>query len=549
MNKISVSIDNNKFKVNTGEKVIDVLKKNNDNLKDILAVYVNNDIKDFNYKLVTNSKLKKIHIYDDDGYRIYYRTLKMVLYMAIKSLYGNTSVNFISTIYKEQYFEIEGIILNNKEITKIKNKMKEIVKKDYKITKKIVSTEEAKLLYQNSMDKQKLDNLNLNFKSYVSMYFCNDMYNYFYGMMASSTGYVKAFDLLSFKDGALLIIPDDLVNSQEKSENLHSEEVYNGFIDFSKYNKVFEIENIGNMNNMVLEGNTKNIIQLAESLHQKQIVEIAQNIERKKDVKVILIAGPSSSGKTTFAQKLGLQLKLIDKKPIKISMDNYFKDRKNTPIGIGGKLDFDCLEALELDMFNNDIEKLIKGLEVNMPVYNFKLGKKEFSEKVTQLDENSVLVIEGIHALNPRICEKINNDNKFRIHISPITTLNIDSYTKVSSTDTRILRRMVRDYVTRGHNSEETLEMWGNVRKGEEKYIFPYINDVDAIFNSSLIYESGVIKTFVQPLLLQLPETSKYYSESRRLYKYLTNFITIETKDVPADSILREFIGDGSFSM
>lgn len=252
-------------------------------------------------------------------------------------------------------------------------------------------------------------------------------------------------------------------------------------------------------------------------------------------------------GKTTFAQKLGVQLTLTGYNPITISMDNYFKERCDTPIGEDGKFNFECIEALDVDLFNSHMKALIEGKEIDMPIFDFYKGTKEYKQNYLKLKENDILIIEGIHALNPILTKFTDNKNKFRIYISPIATLNIDDYTKVSTTDTRLLRRLVRDYVTRGHSVEKTFELWKNVKEGEEKYIIPYIEVADYIYNSSLIYEPGVIKTFAQPLLLQLPRTSKYYSEARRLYGYLNNFLTIETTNIPIDSILREFIGNGCF--
>ena len=289
------------------------------------------------------------------------------------------------------------------------------------------------------------------------------------------------------------------------------------------------------------------VIQVSEAIHQRNLVELVLDIEKRKNVKMILIAGPSSSGKTTFAQKLGVQLKLTGYNPITISMDNYFVERKDTPLGEDGKYNFECVEALDISLFNSQMRDLIAGKTVELPEFDFIEGTKRYNGKYLKLNSNDILVIEGIHALNPILTEFTPAENKYKIYIAPIATLNLDGYTKVSSTDTRFLRRMVRDYNTRGHSVERSFELWQNVVKGETKYIFPYVNTVDYIYNSSLLYEPSVMKTFAQPLLLQLDRNSIYYSDARRLYEFLNNFLPMETSNIPVDSIIREFIGNGCF--
>jgi len=467
--------------------------------------------------------------------------------MALTKLYAHADVQFISTINKDQYFIIKNIDLTTEKVEKVKAKMIEIIKKDYPIIKKVVPLEEAEVLYTASGDDSKLDNIDNRIKSYSTMYFCDGLYNYFYGMLAPSTGYIKSFDLIEYKEGAMLVIPNDLSKGYEFKKEIKDIRLYDTFIAFNKLNDILGISNIGNLNTTVLNGKIQSIIQSSEAIHLRKIVEIVMDIEKRKETKMILIAGPSSSGKTTFAQKLGVQLTLTGFNPITISMDNYFKERSDTPLGSDGKYNFECVEALDVVLFNKHMNELIMGNEVELPEFDFIEGKKEYKGKMLKLKDNDLLVIEGIHALNPILTQFTDNNHKFKIYIAPIATLNIDDYTKVSSTDTRLLRRMVRDYVTRGHSVEKTFELWENVVKGEKQYIFPFVDEADCIFNSSLIYEPGVIRTFAQPLLLQLHKTSKYYSETRRLYEYLNNFLPIETSSIPVDSIVREFIGNGCF--
>ncbi|MEG2646142.1 MAG: nucleoside kinase, partial [Clostridia bacterium] len=420
----------------------------------------------------------------------------------------------------------------------------EIIKKDLPIVKKIVSLEEATILYTVSNDIDKLQNMENKLKSYISMYFCEGMYNYFYGILAPSTGYIKSFDMLQYKDGILLVLPDEKFNIKKQ---IKENRLYETFIDFNRLNEVIGIKNVGTLNEKILKNKINEVIQVAEAIHQRELIELVLDIEKKKNVKMILIAGPSSSGKTTFAQKLGVQLKLTGYNPITISMDNYFKERKDTPVGEDGKYNFECVEALDTELFNTQMKELIEGKAVELPRFDFVVGTKEYKGDYLKLEKNDVLIIEGIHALNPVVTEFTPDSSKFKIYIAPIATLNIDGYTKVSSSDTRFLRRMVRDFNTRGHSVEKTFDLWDNVKKGEEKYIFPFVEDVDFVYNSSLIYEPSVMKTFAQPLLLQVEKNSKYYAEARRLYEFLNNFLPMETTNIPIDSIVREFIGNGCF--
>ncbi len=546
--KVSVTFeDGRKITVPYKTKIVDAVKMVEKSLDNIIALKLNNEVKSFDYELVTDSICEYIDYNTEDGYRVYSRTIKMILYMALTKLYSHADVQFISTINKDQYFIIKNIELTEEKIETIKQKMIEIIQKNHNIQKRVVPLEEAEVLYTASGDESKLDNIDNRIKSYTTMYFCDGLYNYFYGMLAPSTGYIKSFDLIEYKEGALLIIPDDLSKGYEFKKEILDIRLYDTFIAFNKLNEILGISNIGNLNTVVLSGNIQSIIQSSEAIHQRKTVEIVQEIEKRKETKMILIAGPSSSGKTTFAQKLGVQLTLTGYNPITISMDNYFKERKETPLGTDGKFNFECVEALDVELFNKQMNDLIGGKEVELPEFDFIEGKKEYKGKKLKLKDNDVLIIEGIHALNPILTKFTDNNHKFKIYIAPIATLNIDDYTKVSSTDTRLLRRMVRDYVTRGHSVERTFDLWQNVVKGEKEYIFPYVDEADVVFNSSLIYEPGVIKTFAQPLLLQLPKTSKYYSETRRLYEYLNNFMPIETSSIPVDSLIREFIGNGCF--
>lgn len=545
-NKIKVTFDDSRsLEVYYKTKAIDVVKMVEGDTSDILALNINNELRSYDYELVKNSIIKFVKYNSSDGYRVYSGTLKMVLYMALTSLFSNTDVEFIATIKKDQYFMINNIKITDEKVQKIKEKMQEIIDKDFPITKKVVPIEEATVLYTAANNLDILKNIDNKLKSYVTMYFCDGMYNNFSTILAPSTGYIKKFDIRRYKDGLVLMLPDENGNIKEE---IKSVSLYDAYMEFNKLNNTFGISTIGDLNRNILQGKTNDIIQVAEAIHDRKLVELVQDIEKRKNIKMVLIAGPSSSGKTTFAQKLGVQLKLTGYNPITISMDNYFKERKDTPLGEDGKYNFETVDALDIELFNSQMKDLIDGKTVELPEFDFVVGTKKYNGKFLKLEKNDVMIIEGIHALNPILTKFTPDENKYKVYIAPITTLNIDGYTKISSSDSRFLRRMVRDYTTRGHSVDRTFELWGNVKKGEEKYIFPFVDDADFIYNSSLNYEPSVMKTFAQPLLLQVDSSSEFYSEARRLYAYLNNFTPLETGNIPINSIIREFIGNGCFN-
>ena len=543
--KIKVTFDDGRqIVVPYKTSAIDAVKMVEDKTDDILAFVINNEVKFQQYQLVTDSTISYLKIDSPDGYRVYSRTLKMVLYMALTELFGKVKVDFLATINKNQYFVTEDFDFTEEKIAKVRAKMQEIIDADYEIEKRAVHIDEATDLYTESGDEDKLSNMNNRLKSYTNIYFCNGLYNSFYGPLAPRTGYIDKFDLIPFRKGALLVME----NGKGELSKVNDSKLTDITEIYMNLKQVTNIRNIGDLNDRILKNDMLDLIQVAEAIHQKTIVEIVREIYKREKIKMILIAGPSSSGKTTFAQKLGVHLRLAGYNPITISMDNYFKEREETPLGPDGKYDFETVDALDVELFNEQMQKLIKGETIELPEFDFIYGHKHYNGKFLTLKEKDVLVIEGIHALNPILTEFTPKENKYKIYIAPITTLNIDGYTKVSSSDTIFLRRMVRDYATRGHSVDKTFELWDNVKAGEEKYIFPYLEDVDGIFNSSLIYEPAVMRTFAQPLLLQIEKSSKYYAEARRLYEYLNNFLPMETSNIPIDSLIREFIGNGCFN-
>ena len=543
--KVVVNFDDGReICVPYGTRVIDAVSMIEDNTDDILAFVVNSEVKFQKYELIRDSKVSFVKINSDDGYRVYSKSMKMVLYMAITKLFGYQKVDFQATINRNQYFIVPSMDLTDENIKEIKTQMQNIIDANLEIEKKALSVDEATEYYKLSKDEDKIENMANRLKSYTNMYFCDGLYNNFYGVLVPRTGLLKKFDLIPYRNGALLVLPD----KNGELAQVKSSRLIDAVDEFYKFKDILNVQNIGALNNKILNNNTLDMIQVSEAIHQRKIVEIVQDIEKKKDIKLILIAGPSSSGKTTFAQQLGVQLRLTGYNPITISMDNYFKERKDTPLGEDGKYNFETVDALDIDLFNSQMNSLIKGETVELPEFDFIVGTKRYNGKTLTLKPKDILVVEGIHALNPILTEFTPAKNKYKIYIAPITTLNLDGYTKVSSSDTRFLRRMVRDFATRGHSIDRTFELWQNVRAGEEKYIYPFLEDVDTIFNSSIIYEPAVMKTFAQPLLLQVDKSSIYYPEARRLYEYLNNFLPMETSNIPIDSLIREFIGNGCFN-
>ena len=516
-----------------------------DHNKRILAVKVNNSIHSIYYKLVEDSVVEPITFYSDEGKRIYARTLKLIFLKACYDLSLNMNkIEFTNKIQNNYFIRFKQKI-DKELIEDIREKMWNIIMYNIRITKHKLSYEGAKKVYKSLGSEHQLDNFRIKTKDNYTFYECDNYYNYLYGLVAPTTGYITNFEIKPYKDGAILFLPDDddidKINTEVISNN-----VINEFNKFKEFEKNIEINSVSDLNMHVLGDTISNDIRYAELNHSQRILEILKKINSDKDIRAIFIAGPSSSGKTTFSQKLEDGLKIVGKRAIHISMDNYFHDLEKIPV-VDGKKDYESINNLDLKLFSIQMNSLLNGNSVRVPEYNFKCSKKEFNNNnVLYMSKNDILIIEGIHALNPKVHELI-KAKSFKIYLAPLVTLGLDHFTKVSSNDTRLIRRIVRDSDTRGVSPEDTLSNWKKVLDGEKKNIFPYVNLADAIFNTNLVYELGVLKPFAEKLLLKIPENSMYYSDARRLYKLLNNFLPIETTHIPKDSILKEFIGNGCF--
>ena len=510
--------------------------------KHIVAGKINNEIKSLDTKVNDGDKIDLIDITDKDGMKIYIRGLLFVMGMAFNELYPESYLNVNFQLSNSMFCQIDNMDVTEEMIDEVKEKMQELINADLKIRKVVMTHDEAVSFYKEEKTIRgilQIDNKN---KENVSLYFCNDYYNYFYGVMPVSTGVMDVFDIKQYKHGFILQYPSREDQTQI-GKFVESKKFLSVLKEYDDINALMNINTIYHLNNRIKDGKTNEVILMSEALHEKKIAEIADKIAAKDGIKLVLIAGPSSSGKTTFAKRLGIQLRINGLKPVTIGTDNYFVERPDTPRDENGDYDFETIDALDLNLFNDHLTKLIEGEEIEVPTFDFKIGSKKFLGNKMSLKEDEVLVIEGIHCLNDRMSASLPEDSKYRIYISALTPLNIDEHNRIPTTDVRLLRRMVRDNRTRGYSAENTISMWKSVRRGEDQNIFPYQEKADVMVNSALIYELPVLKIFAEPLLFQIAEDSPCYQEAKRLLKFLDYVLALSPESIPQNSILREFIG------
>ena len=476
------------------------------------------------------------------------RSISILLFKAISDLYGNdylkkVKIEFSSGngVYFRTDFKMEKAILE-----KVKDKIKTWIRDDLYIKKESMRTEEAIDLFKNLGYEDKVKLLAYRRSSYINIHNFEGYIDYFYGSLAKKTGELGEFLLEGYKDGFILVVGKE----NEKVEDfIPNTKVHEKLEEDAAYLSNIGINTVADINKFLLKQRTNDLILVQEAYMEKKIGDIASDITKRKNIKFVMIAGPSSSGKTTFSKRLAVHLKANGLNPHTIEVDNYFKNRIDTPKNEDGSYNFETIEALDVEKFNKDMLALIRGEEVEIPRFNFISGEREYRGDFLLLDEKDVLVIEGIHCLNDKMSYKLNKDFKFKIYISALSSLNIDRHNRIATTDLRIIRRMVRDARTRGAGAQKTISMWNSVRKGEEEYIFPYQNDVDAIFNSALSYELPVLKTYVEPLLFSVDRSSKEYEVAKRLLKFLDYFLAIPSDSIPNNSIIKEFIGGSCFNI
>ncbi len=513
----------------------------------IILAKVNNVNKELTSTIKEDSVIEFFDLTNREANRCHVNGLIYMLIYAVKKLYGNDQDIVVQhSIDKGIYIETT-FRLTEVKVKAIKECMLALVEADMPIHKVIIDRLEAIKYFESIHDYTKAGTMRYNTNSYITLYRLGNFYNYFYSLMAPSTGRLKEFDLTYVKDNGLVLrFPTVYLNDKIK-EYEHHPNMFKVFKEHRDWAKLIHVETSVDLNKIVSTGKISDLIKIDETLQSNRLLNVAKEINDKKNkVKIVLVAGPSSSGKTTTTRKLCMYLKSFGLQPKVISMDDYFVERVDTPLGEDGKPDYECLEALDIKLFDKQMDALMKGQEVTIPTFNFPLGKKEFNEKL-QLGEKDILLIEGIHALDNRILTNIERENKYKIYISPFTELNLDHHNRISTSDNRLLRRIIRDNRTRDYKVEQTLEVWASVRSGEEKYIFPYQDEADATVNSALIYEIGVLKTYAEPLLYSVEPDSPYYEEAKRLINFLRLFLPIPADAIPEDSVLREFIGGGYF--
>lgn len=514
----------------------------------ILLAKVNNRIKELNEVLTEDSVVEFLDLTTREGNRTHISGLTYLLVYAVRKLYGqNANIIVQHSLDKGLYIET-NFKLTETKLETIKKEMKGIVGADIPITKVTVDRLESMGYFEDIEDYVKAGVMKYNTNTYVTLYRLGNMYNYFYNYMPISTSYLKDFDLTYIKeDGFVLRFPTPFIKNKIK-EYVHHPHMFETFKEYHDWAKIMKIENSVDLNKIVSQGKINELIRIDETLQSNKLLNLAKIIsDKRKELKIVLIAGPSSSGKTTTSKKLCMYLRSFGLNPQVISMDDYFVEREKNPIDKNGNPDYECLEAIDLKLFDKQIESLLNNEKIKIPTYNFILGTKEYKREL-YLGEEDILVIEGIHALDKKILTNIPRNKKYKIYISPLTELNVDDHNRVSTTDNRLLRRIIRDNRTRNYGVERTLKIWPSVREGEEKYIFPFQDEADYTFNSALIYEIGVLKTYVEPLLYSVPSDSEYYEEAKRLLNFLRLFLTIPADAIPEDSILREFIGNSCFS-
>lgn len=543
---MNIKLDNENINVEDNKSIIelfgDKLKGNNH----IIACDINNEIKTLNYIPKENDNVSFVDVTSRDGRRTYIRGLLFIMSMAFNECYPEAFLSVNYQLTNAMYCEVDNLKVTREMIENVSKKMKEIVSKKLDIKKIEMSKEEAIKFYEKENSLRGILQLDNEQKKGVSLYFCEGYYNYFYGVMPINTEYINVFEIVPYNDGILLRYPDKS-NPNALEAGVASKKMIAILDEYKDIHRVLDVNTIYKLNKQIREGKSAELVLLAEALHEKKISDIADNVVKRKNVKVILIAGPSSSGKTTFAKRLGIQLRLNGLKPVTISVDDYFVERKDTPLDKNGKYNFECIEAIDLKLFNDNLTTLLNGGEILCPTFDFKEGSKKYTGKKMSLAEDEVLVIEGIHCLNDKLTESIPKELKYKIYISALTILNIDYYNRISTTDSRLIRRMVRDYNFRGYTAIHTLQIWNSVNNGENQYIFPYQDEADSMFNTSLIYELCVLKKYALPMLEEIDNSYVEYAEAKRLCEFLKYFEDIEDKYVPENSILREFIGGSVF--
>lgn len=531
------------FLVPCGADLEEVLKYSQlENEERILGALVNNKVQSMNYKIYTPREVEFFDYNSSFGRRMYALSLMFVLYKATKEVCPQYEICIQHSMNDGYYVEFENSGVEVAELLPvILEKMKEIVEADIKFQRELIPTNKAVELFKKVGMNEKADLLSCSKRLYANVDILDGTVNSFFFDLVPSTSYLKVFDLYPYNKGMILQLPTK--NHRE------SDKLFSVFQEHKQWLKVLNTPFVSDLNKVVSAKKENELIQVSEALHEKKYAQIADEINKREEkVKLVLLAGPSSSGKTTSCRRISTQLSVLGYNPIQISLDDYFVNREFTPKDENGDYDFECFEALDVDYFVYQMKELIKGNKVSLPRFNFLTGQREETNQELQMQENSILIIEGIHALNPRLTEEIEDKYKYKVFVSALTQVALDKHNLISTSDNRLIRRIVRDNNYRGYSAQETILRWDSVRSGEEKHIFPYQENADIIFNSSLLYEIGLLKPIVEPLLMEVGQNSPAYAEAKRLQTFLANFKSFHSDFIPPTSIMREFLGGSSFN-
>ncbi len=517
----------------------------------ILAAYINNRIKELNCKIYRPMNIRFVDITSFAGYRVYRHTISFILQKTVRDLWPERKLYIRHSLGQSGYYcEISGGgQLTAEDLESVRGRMHRIVESDIPIQRCKLPTDEVRRRYAEQGMTDKIELLDTRPRLYSDLYMMDDTVGYFYGALAPSTGYTPLFDVVPYCNGFYIALPSR-TEPQQIQREVRQEKMFGIFRQYKQWIELMGVPTIGALNAKVLAGESGELIRLAEAFHERQLAQIADAVARaneERGTRMVLISGPSSSGKTTTAKRLGIQLSVLGLRPVLLSLDDYFVDREKTPLDENGAYDYEALEAIDLKLFNEHLQRLFRGEEVAIPRYDFITGRSEWHENPLRMDERTVLVVEGIHGLNPRLTPGIADELKYKIYASCFTSVSMDNTTPIPTTDNRLLRRMIRDYSTRGSDAQSTLSRWSSVRRGEERHIFPYQENADVMFNSSLFYEISVLRPYAERILREVPDTVPEYAEARRMLKFLDNFIPVSPDEIPHTSILREFIGGSSF--
>lgn len=517
----------------------------------VVSAKVNNRSEGLTFRVYNNKDIEFLDIRDQSGMRTYVRSLCFVLFKAVRELFPNGKLYVEHPVSKGYFCNLRiGRPIELDDVVRIKRRMKEIVEEDIPFQRIECHTTEAVRVFSEQGMNDKVKLLETSGSLYTYYYRLGDTVDYYYGNLLPSTGYLKLFDIVKYYDGLLLRIPSK-DNPDVLEDVVKQEKMLDVFTEYLNWSHIMRLSNVGDFNMACEEGHATDLINVAEALQEKKIAQIADTIFHKGEagekIKLVLISGPSSSGKTTFSKRLSIQLMTNGLKPYPISLDNYFVDREDTPLDENGNYDYESLYALDLELFNQQLQALLRGEEVELPRFNFSIGKKEFKGDKLKIEENTILILEGIHALNPELTPHIPDNKKFKIYVSALTTISLDDHNWIPTTDNRLLRRIIRDFNYRGYSARETISRWASVRAGEEKWIFPYQENADIMFNSALIFELAVLRMHAEPILMGVPRNCPEYAEAYRLLKFIKYFTPVQDKEIPPTSLLREFLGGSSF--